>query len=100
MKEINGFDVLPDTNFAASFNHIAREYDAKYYCYLWSEVFSADLFVTGFGDDVLSPEKGRRYRDLILEPSGSIDAYDMLRNFLGREPQMNAFLKVKGLSDG
>uniref|UniRef100_A0A1I8FNH3 Peptidase_M3 domain-containing protein n=1 Tax=Macrostomum lignano TaxID=282301 RepID=A0A1I8FNH3_9PLAT len=58
-------------------------YDAQYYGYMWSEVYSADMFCTGFGEDkVLSPEAGGR----LPQPGGSRDAVDMLRDFLGRDP--------------
>ena len=48
-------------------------YEAKYYSYLWSEVYSQDMFVSRFGKEgVLSPKAGLDYRRCILEPGGSV----------------------------
>lgn len=56
-----------------------------------------DMFESVFGEDVLLPEKGMLYRKKILEPAGSKDAADLLRDFLGRDPKPEPFLKSKGL---
>eukprot|EP01062_Namystynia_karyoxenos_P079625 TRINITY_DN8430_c0_g1_i1.p1 TRINITY_DN8430_c0_g1~~TRINITY_DN8430_c0_g1_i1.p1 ORF type:complete len:712 (+),score=252.46 TRINITY_DN8430_c0_g1_i1:93-2138(+) len=95
----NGFEVTPGTNFAAHFEHLTGNYDARYYGYLWSEVYAADMFHTRFRKDgIFSKEAGRDYRNEVLRHGGSRDAADLLRAFLGREPSSDAFLVSKGLS--
>ena len=86
------------TYFLASFGHLLGGYDAGYYGYLWSHVFGQDMFSRFEEEGVLSPSIGMEYRQTILEPNGTEDAHDLLRNFLGREPRSDAFLDKLGIS--
>ena len=97
-RSIGLVPMTPGTHFGGSFGHLMGGYDAQYYGYLWSEVFSCDMYETGFGGEPLNADAGRRYRQCILTPGGSRDAADMLREFLGREPREQAFLRSKGVA--
>jgi Zn-dependent oligopeptidase len=46
-------------------------YDAGYYGYLWSKVFSSDMYYSKFEKNTLSPETGYLYRKEILEKGSS-----------------------------
>lgn len=85
------------TFFPASFGHLLGGYDAGYYGYLWSKVYGLDMFSRFAEAGVTNPEVGRRYRREILEPGGSLDGDQLLRNFLGRDPSNEAFLRHIGI---
>ncbi|KAF6003388.1 hypothetical protein F1559_004254 [Cyanidiococcus yangmingshanensis] len=89
--------MTPGTHFGASFGHLMSGYDAQYYGYLWSQVFACDMYASAFAGRPLDARTGHRYRHLVLAPGGSRDASDILRDFLGREPQEEAFFHLHGL---
>ncbi|KAG6380299.1 hypothetical protein JVT61DRAFT_8408 [Boletus reticuloceps] len=76
----------------AGFGHIAGDYDVGYYGYTYSLVFATDMYTTVFKKAPLDPKLGKLYRDKILLPGGSRDEMDLLKDFLGREPNPKAFV--------
>lgn len=86
----------PRDHFYASFGHLTG-YGARYYGYMWSKVFAHDLFNEIKKIGLLDPVIGRKYVDAVIGRGGSQDPNDLLRNFLGREPNQDAFLKDMGL---
>ena len=84
------------TNFSHT---MGGGYTAGYYSYMWAEVLDADAFdafkETG---DIFNPEVAERFRKYILTPGGIDDGMTMYRNFRGREPQIDALLRNRGMS--
>lgn len=88
--------VVPDTHFQASFGHLMG-YGAKYYGYLWAKVFALDLFYHIKEHGLLDTPTGQRYIQTIIGHGGSKDPDQLLVDFLGREPNSDAFFKDLGL---
>ena len=85
---------VPGTMFPAGFSHIASGgYAAGYYGYLWSLVLAEDLR-TAFEADKLDAGAGQRLRDRVLSQGGQVDPRDMMRHFLGRDSNSDAFFKA------
>lgn len=84
------------SHFLCSFGHL-NGYAANYYGYLWSRVFAQDMFSVFQKNGVMDTQTGLKYRKEVLEKGSTIEEMDMLRNFLGREPNSNAFLKSLGI---
>jgi thimet oligopeptidase len=78
------------TRFPAGFSHVATNYAAGYYGYLWSLVVAMDMR-TAFGDNKLDPVVGARYRRTVLANGGQREPLELVRDFLGRDTNSKAF---------
>ena len=96
-KEITGFTVPEGTIPEASFGHIMGGYEAGYYSYLWSRVYAQDLFTKFEKNGFMDEKTGLEYREKILAPGGSRDPDEMVKDFLGRHSNNEAFLKSLGI---
>lgn len=85
------------------FGHLfsSDAYSAGYYSYLWSEVMDADTWEmfesTG---NVFDPAVAAGMRNIILAPGNTTDRADAYRQFRGRDPDVNALLRVRGFPTG
>jgi len=96
LAETTLFQPVDETWFQGSFGHLTG-YQAGYYGYMWSRVFAEDMAAHFEKLGMLSPEAGAHYRATVLSRGGSKSANEMLRDYLGREPNMEAFIKSLGL---
>jgi thimet oligopeptidase len=85
-----------DNHMYCSFGHLPG-YGACYYSYLYSKVLALDIFSRIKTEGLLNPEAGAQIADIILRPGGSKEPMTMVKEFLGREPNQDAFLKDMGL---
>lgn len=85
--------------FPQSFSHIfAGGYAAGYYSYKWAEVLSCDCFSAFEEEGILNPATGRRFLTEILERGSSRDAMDNFIAFRGRKPELDALLRLTGIT--
>jgi thimet oligopeptidase len=94
--QIELYEPVPQVYFQASFGHLVG-YQAGYYSYQWSLVYAQDMFQRFKELGLLNPDAGMYYRKKILARGGTMDAMDMIKDYLGREPQMDAYLEHLGL---
>lgn len=84
------FEYVDDTYFQLSFGHLDH-YSAIYYTYMWSLVIAKDMFSVFENKGMFSSDVAGRYRQFVLEPGGSKDANEMVRDFLQREYTFDSF---------
>jgi peptidyl-dipeptidase Dcp len=84
------------------FGHIfsGDHYAAGYYSYMWSEVMDADAFgAFEEAGDIFDPAVAKRLHDNIYSTGGSRDPEEAYVAFRGREPEVDALLRGRGLLD-
>ena len=100
VKEKHGWiEQIPARHRPTHFTHIfSGQYSAGYYVYRWAEQFDSDAFEafleTG---NIFDPELARKLRFEIFSRGDIEDAGVLYRNFRGRDPDVNALLRNRGL---
>lgn len=87
---------VPTTEFPGQFGHLMGGYQAGYYGYMWSEVLALDM-LSAYGDNLMNEKVGQHYRQTILSQGSQKPAQELVKDFLGRDPNNQAFFnEIKG----
>jgi metallopeptidase MepB len=97
--QVDGLKELSSSGYCRS-RLFAGGYDAGYYVYVFSQIWAYDLFATGFAGNTMDQKRGKRYRELVLKPGGTKKPMEILKSFLGREPNTDAFCDAVGVKFG
>lgn len=84
-RYVPGIAFIDGTARQASFPHLGLpSYASAYYSYMWALVIGKDLFSRFEGQDLMTPGIARRYREVVFLPGSSKPASAVVREFLGR----------------
>ena len=83
---------LEGNRMYASFGHLTG-YSSNYYTYAFDKVIALDFFAQFDAQNLLGCEAGARYRKTVLEQGGSKPGRELVREFLGRDEEFQAFTK-------
>jgi len=76
----------------SSFGHLTG-YSSNYYTYAFDKVIALDFFGQFDPADLIGCDAGARYRQKVLEQGGSKPGREMVRDFLGRDEEFQAFTR-------
>jgi len=98
-EEISVIKPPPYNKFQWSFSHIfAGGYAAGYYSYKWAEVLSADAYFMFVNNGIYNDDIAESFYSEVLTKGGSMPAMELFKNFAGREPDIDALLRLSGIS--
>lgn len=82
--------MLTGDHFWASFTHL-NGYSSNYYTYVLDKVIALDFFAQFDPRHLLEGPAGMRYRRTVLEPGATKPAAQLVRDFLGRDMNLEAY---------
>ncbi|MDR2586173.1 MAG: M3 family metallopeptidase [Prevotellaceae bacterium] len=90
---------IPPRYRSTYFSHtFSGGYTAGYYMYIWAEQLDSDAFEAFLEKkNIFDPELAHKLRYEIFARGGIEDAMDLYKNFRGKEPDVNALLRNRGL---
>ncbi len=98
MKELGLIPEIAPRYRSTYFSHIfAGGYSSGYYSYIWSEVLDSDAFEAFKENGLFDKETADKLNKYIFSNGHKDDPTTMFVNFRGREPEIKALLKKRGL---
>ena len=98
MKEL--MPPVKGANTSTAFTHIfAGGYASGYYGYKWAEVLDADVFSKFKENGIFDKATAEAFRREILSKGGSEHPAVLFRNFMGRDPNIEALLLRCGFQE-
>jgi peptidyl-dipeptidase Dcp len=89
---------VPPRYRSSYFSHIwGGGYSAGYYAYLWTQMLDDDAYQWFDEHGGLTRENGERFRRMVLSRGNTEDLASMYVAWRGRPPQIDAFMKYRGL---
>jgi Zn-dependent oligopeptidase len=89
-ERFSSYAFVPGDHFWASFTHL-NGYSSNYYTYVLDKVIALDFFAQFDPHDLLGGPAGMRYERTVLVPGATKPAAQLVRDFLGREPNLDAY---------
>ena len=96
--EVTGDPLTAGTHMPATFTHLMGGYDAGYYGYMWSKVYALDIVDEFKKDGMTNQTTGMKFRQDVLAKGNMEDGNTLLKEFLGREPGMEALYTHIGIN--
>ena len=98
MKEL--LPPVQGTNTSTAFTHIfAGGYASGYYGYKWAEVLDADVFSKFKQNGIFDKATAEAFRNEVLSKGGTEHPAVLFRNFMGRDPKIDALLQRCGFNN-
>ena len=89
--------VIKGCNTSTAFTHIfSGGYAAGYYGYKWAEVLDADVFSKFKKEGIFNKNTAKKFRQELLSKGGTEHPSVLFRNFMGREPDIDALMIRSG----
>lgn len=90
---------VPPRYRTSYFLHIwAGSYSAGYYAYTWTRILADDIYSWFEENGGLTEANGQRLRDMILSKGSTLDYDKMFKDFRGRAPSSDAYIKGRGFT--